>query len=189
MTVAVMSNVDLGAQIDPQKHELNVSRLVAVVLLLFNGVPEGVTLGYEAIAQETGLPPEHLKRALQSCGKYKILIKEPKSRIIADTDTFTFNRGFSEKMLQIKIQTVASKVENVVEQKDTQQRVEEARKHMAEAAIVRVMKSRKTLERNELIAEVITQLQIRFSPSPAMIKKRIDALIEREYLERVSHDR
>ncbi|KAF9163249.1 Cullin-3 [Actinomortierella ambigua] len=186
-----MGNVDLRAQFDSRKHELNVSTLAAVVLLLFNDVPEGVALGYEAIAQETGLPPEHLKRTLQSvaCGKYKILIKEPKSRNIADTDTFTFNRGFSEKMSRIKIQTVASKVENVVEQKDTQQRVEDARKHMAEAAIVRVMKSRKTLEHNELIAEVITQLQVRFSPSPAMIKKRIEALIDREYLERASHDR
>ncbi|KAF9163246.1 Cullin-3, partial [Actinomortierella ambigua] len=78
------------------------------VLLLFNDVPEGVALGYEAIAQETGLPLEHLKRTLQSVacgGKYKILIKEPKSRNIADTDTFTFNRGFSEKMSRIKIQT------------------------------------------------------------------------------------
>ncbi|KAG0221759.1 Cullin-3, partial [Actinomortierella wolfii] len=185
-----MGNVDLRAQFNARKHELNVSTLAAIVLLLFNDLPEGASLGYETIAQATGLPAEHLKRTLQSvaCGKFKILIKEPKSRDISDTDKFTFNSNFSEKMSRIKIQTVASKVENVAEQKDTQQRVEDARKHMAEAAIVRVMKSRKTLEHNELIAEVITQLQSRFSPSPNMIKKRIEALIEREYLERASHD-
>ncbi|KAF9402557.1 Cullin-3 [Mortierella sp. AD011] len=188
---ATMGSVDLRATFEARRHELNVSTMAAVVLLLFNNVPEGESLSYTAIEQETGLPTENLKRTLQSvaCGKFKILIKEPKSRDISDTDSFRFNSAFTEKLSRIKIQTIASKVETATELKETQEKVEDARNHMAEAAIVRVMKSRKSLDHNNLITEVISQLQGRFNPAPSMIKKRIEALIDREYLERAPGNR
>jgi cullin 3 len=67
--------------------------------------------------------------------------------------------------------------------------VEEERRHQVEAAIVRIMKARKMLHHNDLIAEVTKQLSVRFVPSPQFIKKRIEGLIEREYLEREENDR
>lgn len=165
--------------------------MAAIVLLVFNDIPDGETVPYTTIEQETGLPAEQLKRTLQSvaCGKFKILIKEPRSRDIEETDVFKFNSAFSEKLSRIKIQTIASKVETSSELKETHEKVEDARKHMAEAAIVRVMKNRKTLDHNNLVTEVIAQLQGRFNPAPSMIKKRIEALIDREYLERAPGDR
>jgi len=63
-------------------------------------------------------------------------------------------------------------------------KVEEDRRHLVEAAIVRIMKARKSLGHNELFAEVTRQLNVRFTPSPQFVKKRIESLIEREYLER-----
>ena len=45
------------------------------------------------------------------------------------------------------------------------------------------------LEHNELVAEVSKQLSSRFTPSPADVKKRIESLIDREYLERSDEDR
>ncbi|KAF9292151.1 Cullin-3 [Mortierella alpina] len=186
-----MGNVDLRATFSARKHDLNVSTMAAIVLLLFNDVPEGESLSYTAIETETGLPEEHLKRTLQSvaCGKFKILVKEPKSREIGNDDTFKFNASFTEKLARIKIQTIASRVETSVENKETQEKVDDARKHMAEAAIVRVMKNRKALDHNNLVTEVIGQLQGRFNPTPSMIKKRIEALIDREYLERAPGNR
>src|SRR4051794_12682693 len=44
------------------------------------------------------------------------------------------------------------------------------------------MKSRKTMEHSSLIAEVTQQLSSRFMPSPIITKKRIESLIEREYV-------
>ena len=46
-------------------------------------------------------------------------------------------------------------------------------------------RARKQLEHTSLITEIITQLSSRFKPDLNMVKKRIEALIEREYLERV----
>jgi cullin 3 len=58
-----------------------------------------------------------------------------------------------------------------------------------EAAIVRIMKARKALHHNDLIAEVTKQLSIRFNPSPQFIKKRVESLMERDYLTRAEDDR
>jgi cullin-4 len=51
-----------------------------------------------------------------------------------------------------------------------------------DAAIVRIMKMRKTLTHNQLISECVSQLK--FPIKPADIKKRIESLIDRDYLAR-----
>ena len=48
------------------------------------------------------------------------------------------------------------------EQKETRNKVDEDRRHEIEAAIVRVMKLRKTLQHSQLVSEVISQLKARF---------------------------
>ena len=61
------------------------------------------------------------------------------------------------------------------------------RSHAVDAAIVRIMKSRKKMSVNDLRVEVITIMQ-NFKPAESLIKKRIEFLIEREYLERDKDD-
>lgn len=51
---------------------------------------------------------------------------------------------------RVKIQTVAAKGETEPERKETRNKVDEDRKHEIEAAIVRVMKSRKKMTVSEL---------------------------------------
>lgn len=51
------------------------------------------------------------------------------------------------------------------------------------------MKTRKQMQHNHLIAEVTRQMVGRFSPTPQLIKLRIESLIEREYLQRSPSDR
>ncbi|PKY45991.1 Cullin-domain-containing protein [Rhizophagus irregularis] len=186
-----MGTADIRGSFKARKHELNVSTYQMVILLMFNDKQDGESLSYEQIKGESDIPEADLKRNLQSlaCAKYKILVKEPKGKEINPGDQFIFNNDFTAPLQRIKIQTVASKVESEGERKETREKVEEARKHQTEAAIVRIMKDRKTMEHNLLIAEVVKQLQSRFMPNPALIKKRIEALIEREYLERATGDR
>uniref|UniRef100_A0A0A9CVM7 Cullin family profile domain-containing protein n=1 Tax=Arundo donax TaxID=35708 RepID=A0A0A9CVM7_ARUDO len=172
-----------------QKHELNVSTYQMCVLMLFNSA-DGLT--YKEIEQDTQIPASDLKRCLQSlaCVKGKnILRKEPMSKDISEDDTFFFNDKFTSKLVKVKIGTVVAQKESEPEKQETRQRVEEDRKPQIEAAIVRIMKSRRVLDHNSIVAEVTKQLQARFLPNPVVIKKRIESLIEREFLERDKVDR
>ncbi|KAI3813202.1 hypothetical protein L1987_17920 [Smallanthus sonchifolius] len=172
-----------------QKHELNVSTFQMCVLMLFNN---GDGLSYREIEQATEILTVDLKRCLQSlaCAKGKnVLRKEPMSKDIGEDDTFFFNDKFSSKFYKVKIGTVVAQKESEPEKQETRQRVEEDRKPQIEAAIVRIMKARRVLDHNNIVAEVTKQLQSRFLPNPVVIKKRIESLIEREFLERDKDDR
>ncbi|QRW04038.1 cullin family [Ceratobasidium sp. AG-Ba] len=179
-------SADIKVAFKTRKHELNVSTLAMVVLLAFNDTDIGEELEYQEIQKATGIPDQELQRHLQSlaCAKYKILRKHPATRNVSRSDTFSFNYDFTAPLQRIKIQTVASKAETTEERRETEEKVEEERKLQTEACIVRVMKDRKHMSHNDLISEVTKQLSNRFHPIPAAIKKRIEALIEKEYLER-----
>ncbi|KAJ6141540.1 cullin-3 [Penicillium chermesinum] len=120
-----------------------------------------------------------------------VLRKEPMSKEVKPTDKFSFNNEFSSPFIKVRIGVVsggANKVENQDQRKSTEKKMAEERAGTIEAAIVRIMKQRKTLTHTQLITEVLSQLSSRFVPDVNMIKKRIESLLDREYLERTSED-
>ncbi|ODQ66503.1 ubiquitin-protein ligase [Nadsonia fulvescens var. elongata DSM 6958] len=184
-----MGTADVKARFKKRVHEINMPTLCMVILMLFNNVPEGEFLTFEQIQDLTSIPTSELTRHLQSIAvahTTRILTKEPMSKNIKPTDKFSFNANFESPKLKIRVLAVSSgnKVENDIERKETLQKVEQDRKYETDAAIVRIMKTRKTLDHDSLIAETTKQLMIRFRPTLSLIKYRIDALIETEYLER-----
>ncbi|CAH8621743.1 unnamed protein product [Heterobilharzia americana] len=125
--------------------------------------------------------------ALGRCNQ-RILCKEPKTREIEPTDVFYVNDSFVSKHIKVRVQSITVK-ESEPERQETRTKVDENRRYVIEATIVRVMKARKTLSHGQLVVEVIEQLKSRFVPTPLMIKQRIESLIEREFLARMEDDR
>ncbi|XP_030762316.1 cullin-4B [Sitophilus oryzae] len=160
--------------------ELVVSLFQTLVLLLFNDSNE---LTFEYIKEVTNIEDGELRRTLQSlaCGKARVLVKIPKGRDIQDDDHFRFNSDFTNKLFRIKINQIQMK-ETTEEQKATEERVFQDRQYQIDAAIVRIMKMRKTLSHNLLISELY--IQLKFPVKPPDLKKRIESLIDRDYMER-----
>uniref|UniRef100_J3SE75 Cullin-4B n=1 Tax=Crotalus adamanteus TaxID=8729 RepID=J3SE75_CROAD len=170
----------LKAEFKEGKKELQVSLFQTLVLLMFN---EGEEFSLEEIKQATGIEDGELRRTLQSlaCGKARVLAKSPKGKDVEDGDKFTCNDDFRHKLFRIKINQIQMK-ETVEEQASTTERVFQDRQYQIDAAIVRIMKMRKTLTHNLLVSEVYNQLK--FPVKPADLKKRIESLIDRDYMER-----
>uniref|UniRef100_A0A8C7UQ77 Cullin 4B n=1 Tax=Oncorhynchus mykiss TaxID=8022 RepID=A0A8C7UQ77_ONCMY len=162
------------------KKELQVSLFQTLVLLMFN---EGEEFTLEEIKLATGIEDGELRRTLQSlaCGKARVIHKVPKSKDVEDGDKFSCNDDFKHKLFRIKINQIQMK-ETVEEQASTTERVYQDRQYQIDAAIVRIMKMRKTLSHNLLVSEVYNQLK--FPVKPADLKKRIESLIDRDYMER-----
>jgi len=182
-----MGTAEVKGVFATKKHEISVTTYQMVLLLLFNERNDYTTKEMEDL---TKIPSMDIKRNLLglTAGKQKILEKTGDPKKVVEDDTFTFNNNFKSKLFKIKIGAISQK-ESEPERSDTRQKVDEERKNMIEAAIVRIMKSRKTMEHNNLMSEVTSQLSNRFMPNPLIVKKRIESLIEREYLERNISDR
>ncbi|KAL2212643.1 Cullin-domain-containing protein [Sarocladium strictum] len=172
-----------------RRHEITVPTFAMVIMMLFNDLGEGESLSFEDIQAQTGIGTPDLMRALTSIAvapKAKVLAKNPPTKSIKAGDRFSFNASFQSKALKIKapIVNAISKVEDGQERKKTEEKNNQSRAHIVDAAIVRIMKSRKELNHSQLVSEVLTQLVGRFKPEVSLIKKRIEDLIVREYLER-----
>ncbi len=191
-----MGTVDVRAIGFKKKHEFNVSTYQMCILDLYNKNNEYT---FQDILDETQIPRDELKRHIisMSLSKFQILRKKPRDKGIKDTDVFAINFDFKSKMYRVRVPlvTISSKSSgssggsSSKELHQISKAVEQDRRHAIEASIVRVMKTRRTLDHNTLVAEVTKQLSSKFVPSPQHIKKRIESLIEREYLERQREDR
>ncbi|KAI9837297.1 MAG: hypothetical protein M1819_000371 [Sarea resinae] len=180
-----LAHCQLKANFPKGNKEIVVSSFQTIVLLLFNDVDPRHHVGYKDIRAATGLSDVELKRTLQSlaCAKYRPLLKHPKGREVNESDTFTINLTFSDAKYRIKINQIQLK-ETKEENKETHERVAQDRHYETQAAIVRIMKSRKTIKHAELVAEVIKATKTRGVLDPADIKKNIEKLIEKDYMER-----
>jgi len=134
----------------------------------------------------TKLPAPELKRTLQSLclsDTVRLLVKDPRSKQIAETDSFSVDLTFRSPLFRIKVPSLQLR-ETKEEQRSVTSKVFEDRQYAIDAAIVRVMKARKSMGHGQLMSEVIGAFASKFPVKPGDIKKRIGTLIEREYMER-----
>jgi cullin 1 len=156
-----------------------------MVLLLFNH-SSGPVLTYQQILDGTGISGSDLKPALLSLAhpKSKVLMKRPNGPKLEPEHKLRLNFKFSHPQSRIHVPMLKLAKQQKQENMETQSQITVQRKHQVDAAIVRIMKARKQLNHAVLVSDVRNQLQARFDAQPALIKSRIESLINLEYLER-----
>ncbi|KAF1949702.1 Cullin-domain-containing protein [Byssothecium circinans] len=163
---------------------LQVSTFQMAILLLFN---DNDTVKYDDIAEATKLDRDTLDPSIGVFIKAKVLLAEPEGAKPESGTTYKLNYGFKPKKIKMNL-NIAIKGEQKQEAEDTHKTIEEDRKLLMQSAIVRIMKSRKKMKHQQLVSETIQQIKNRFMPRIPDIKKCIDILLEKEYLERLEDD-
>jgi len=170
---------------DKTEKVLVVSTYQMMALLLFNH-SSGPVLTYQQILDRTAIKEDDLKPALLSLAhpKSRVLLKRPNGPKLESNHKLRLNFKFNHPQSRIQVPMLKLAKQQKQESAETQSQVEIQRKHQVDAAIVRIMKTRKMLNHQVLISDVRNQLQARFNAQPTLIKRRIESLISLEYLER-----
>ncbi|KAJ7765141.1 ubiquitin-protein ligase [Mycena olivaceomarginata] len=168
------SKNELQTNYTNQKYILMTSAYQAAVLLQYNC---NDTLSLQELQEATKISTEILGQVLALLVKAKVLVNDEK-------DQYDLNPGFKSKKIRVNL-NLPIKAEVKAESSDVLKAVDEDRKYVIQGTIVRIMKARKTMKNQALIQEVISQISQRFAPKIPDIKKAIETLLEKEYIERV----
>lgn len=179
-----LGNADVRAFLGDQreKHELIVSTYQMGLLLLYN---HKESYKYEEILASLNINDPDFEPHLMGLVKSGVLSKETAEKKPELSEAIWLNPDFKHKMFRVKVPVLVSKdlIEENLEQ-DLPEIVEDDRRHMIEAHIVKIMKTRRVISHQQLISEVTKMLSWKFLANSKQIKGRIENLIEREFLQR-----
>ncbi len=186
------------------EYEINIPTLYTCVLLQFNSIDKDQSLSIRQVASNLNIASlkqvAQIFKKLASTKTKLIKLKAATDGAPSTVDSeFIVNEDFKSNLKKIKISesssddkasnndnSVTSKGSAVV--KEVKEVVERDRTYAIEAALIRIMKTRKTMNHKALIEECSKQLLAYFKPEVKMIKQRIETLIEREFIERDPED-
>lgn len=109
------------------------------------------------------------------------------AKLMQDADILHINFGFKSRLHRVVVPASIPKVANSDTAMSKKQVVVD-RSTRVDAALVRIMKTKKELTHTVLNALVVGELAPAFLPDPRLIKKRLERLIEQEYVERDKDD-
>jgi len=176
-----LSNGDVKLGYTSKGYIINMTTTQMAVLLLFE---QSDSLSFKELQETTKLPDDQFPRYVQSLLDAKLLLINTDS--LTCDSVISLNLKYSNKRTKFRIAGTVQK-ETQQEVEATHHAVEEDRKMYLQAAIVRIMKSRNVLKHNALIQEVLSQSKARFAPSISIIKKCIEMLIDKQYIERAAN--
>lgn len=188
-------NLDMGeAEVDVTFSKdvyrtLACSTYQMMILMVIGKTEQPVT--YQHILDATGIPASTIEDHLLSLAhpRVQVLLKRPNNPELQPGHMFKLNPEFKSVSRKVDIPLFRSNAVNAEKRAEDEKTLEQQRRCQIEAAIVRIMKTRKTIQHNALITEVIQQLRDRFKVEPITIMRRIESLIEHEYMRRNEQDR
>ncbi|VDL80118.1 unnamed protein product [Nippostrongylus brasiliensis] len=144
------------------------------------------TFKLSVISMATGITGDALLRNVRSIVDANLLTSAGKE--LNDSSELVLNKSFTCKRLRFRLATPQVVKNAEKEAEAVSNTVTHDRKYYMECAIVRIMKTRKVLKHNALISEVVEQTRSRFTPDVAFIKKSIEDLIEKLYIQRTDQN-
>ncbi|CAD8126267.1 unnamed protein product [Paramecium sonneborni] len=185
---------ELVYKIQMEKYYLNVNTMQMIAFLQFN---QSDSFSIKNILELTNIDKIDLENSLIPFVCLKIITREKQ-----DIDDFSdeneilkLNQNFNNRAKKLKMlpnqkmqPQRASKVkeQNQEEIQQTEQ-INKQREFVVDSQLVRLMKSKKTVKHHELLENCQCMISI-FKPDILFIKKRIENLIEREYIRRDEKD-
>ncbi|CAH0491026.1 unnamed protein product [Peronospora farinosa] len=163
-----------------KRYEFLLSFYQMLILMQFNTAKE---ITRSNIVRLTNIPEQDCTHHMASLIKSKLLISDG----AAENPTYTINFGFTSRKLRHSA-VPNTPVESPKALKVTIRDVKEDRKMSLQAAIVRVLKTRRDIYQAQLVHEVSEMLVNQFVPTATAIKQNVEILIQKEYLRRHGDD-
>ncbi|KHN76407.1 Cullin-1 [Toxocara canis] len=192
-----MCRGELSTNAFQRKYTFTTTTAQMALLMLYN---DSLEMTMAQLQENTKLKREMLIQIAHALVKVELLsIVGEHVEIDMNTPLTTnlkLNLSFANKKLKVDLSKTMLRTEVRQETVEVQKSVDDDRRMVVQArnihlfaAIVRIMKMRKRLKHTQLITEVLAQLSSRFKPKVPMIKKCVDILIEKEYLQRVEGEK
>lgn len=185
-----LSRCDLQLKGLKSIYQIQASILQTVILLKFN---DGDCFSYGELYAGAGVKSDaQFRPVLHQLLKFRLLkLKDQDAKssasidmnALSDDSRIEFNSGYKSRKIKININMPTR--QNIRQEEDAAYtNIQDDRKSVVDARIVRIMKSRKEMKHSRLIAAVLEELSSRFTPDVTLIKKSIESLVQRDYLKR-----
>eukprot|EP01132_Coremiostelium_polycephalum_P007529 gene7529-9252_t len=176
-------------QVKGKIYKLSTTAYQMAILMMMNTQDKASRF---QIIETIGLDENSIRLPLLSLMKSGIIECEQADYKQWNNDTeFSVNSKFSSKKMKVNC-NISVQIGEVKTSEGAQSvsnsEIEKERFFKLQAAIVRIMKSKKILSHNELTVETTNQVSKWFTPKITVIKKAIEYLIEQEYIRRTSDD-
>ncbi|CAI5445069.1 unnamed protein product [Caenorhabditis angaria] len=144
-------------------------------------------ISVKQISESIGITGDYLLKVLKTIVDASILLSD--STTISQSSNLRLNLQMTSRRIKFRLQM--PQINKTVEkegQEAVANTVSQDRKYYMECAIVRIMKTRKVLKHNALVTEIMDQTKGRFMPDIPFIKKSIEDLIEKMYIQRTDQN-
>ncbi len=185
-----LSLVDLTAKYGKKRYRISMTAPQACVLLLFNSrdklripdIQDMLQIGSSDRVKQILMTL--LQKPLKGKSNGGLLLKVPvkgvKTLPLTSKDDFTMNPKFLCKLVKFELSTPHFGV--------VKDPPPPSRNYRLEAALVRTMKTKKVMEPKDLIQEASGLVQKFYQPDVKEVKKCIEDLIKKKYMERMDDD-